>query len=75
MFQDGHDCMDAGGRTNHDCMEAGGRTNQETESRMFQDGHDCMDAGDRATQEHLPGCKWSKTSGTSFPAKAEDKTN
>jgi len=25
----------------------------------------------RATQEHLPGCKWLKTSGTSFTAKAE----
>ncbi len=30
-----------------------------------------MDGAGRATQEHLPGCKWLKTSGTSFPAKAE----
>ena len=38
-------------------------------------GSECRDAyraiGGRATQEHLPGCTWLKTSGTSFPAKAE----
>jgi len=29
MLQDGHDCMDAGGRATHDSREGGGRTNHD----------------------------------------------
>ncbi len=32
------------------------------------------DIGGRATQEHLQGSKWLKTSGTSFPAKAKQRS-
>jgi len=47
------------------------RTYINLKQRKINMPHDCTDAGGRTMPGHLHGCKWSKMSGTNFPAIVE----